>query len=165
MKYHLSFGECCRYGLKDIIWYGSLVDCADLVVNLFIFAAYIGLRPIFGKISHLFHHHRWYFFASFVTLNQLITFSSYFDQDIVVGTPGRLKDLIVMGVCQLQQVSFVVSNWLDVLEFFCFKRKKHTKLYIPYKMQLFSTFTFICKLLMKLIGCLYGISTRSSFYF
>ncbi|CAH1442995.1 unnamed protein product [Lactuca virosa] len=33
--------------------------------------------------------------------------------DIVVGTPGRLKDLIEMGVCQLQEVSFVVLDEAD----------------------------------------------------
>lgn len=31
-------------------------------------------------------------------------------QDIVIGTPGRLKDLIEMGVCSLKEVSFTVSN-------------------------------------------------------
>ncbi|KAF3780047.1 DEAD-box ATP-dependent RNA helicase 5 [Nymphaea thermarum] len=30
--------------------------------------------------------------------------------DIVVGTPGRLKDLIEMGICCLKEVSFVVSH-------------------------------------------------------
>ncbi|KAF3792928.1 DEAD-box ATP-dependent RNA helicase 5 [Nymphaea thermarum] len=30
--------------------------------------------------------------------------------DIVVGTPGRLKDLIEMGICCLKEVSFVVST-------------------------------------------------------
>lgn len=30
-------------------------------------------------------------------------------QDIVIATPGRLKDLIEMGVCCLSDVSFVVS--------------------------------------------------------
>ncbi|XP_042495165.1 DEAD-box ATP-dependent RNA helicase 5-like [Macadamia integrifolia] len=30
--------------------------------------------------------------------------------DIVIGTPGRLKDLIEMGVCCLKEVSFVVSR-------------------------------------------------------
>jgi hypothetical protein len=29
-------------------------------------------------------------------------------QDIVIGTPGRMKDLIEMGVCRLNEVSFVV---------------------------------------------------------
>ncbi|KAJ9549751.1 hypothetical protein OSB04_022294 [Centaurea solstitialis] len=33
--------------------------------------------------------------------------------DIVVGTPGRLKDLIEMGVCQLQEVSFVILDEAD----------------------------------------------------
>ncbi|KAF5753835.1 putative RNA helicase [Helianthus annuus] len=33
--------------------------------------------------------------------------------DIVIGTPGRLKDLIEMGVCQLQEVSFVVLDEAD----------------------------------------------------
>ncbi|XP_071692543.1 DEAD-box ATP-dependent RNA helicase 5-like [Rutidosis leptorrhynchoides] len=33
--------------------------------------------------------------------------------DIVVGTPGRLKDLIEMGVLQLQEVSFVVLDEAD----------------------------------------------------
>lgn len=30
-------------------------------------------------------------------------------QEIVIGTPGRLRDLIEMGVCRLDEVSFVVS--------------------------------------------------------
>jgi ATP-dependent RNA helicase DBP3 len=30
-------------------------------------------------------------------------------QDIVIGTPGRLKDLIEMNVLHLAEVSFVVS--------------------------------------------------------
>ncbi|GAB2263669.1 hypothetical protein Droror1_Dr00025803 [Drosera rotundifolia] len=33
--------------------------------------------------------------------------------DIVIGTPGRLKDLIEMGVCHLQDVSFVVLDEAD----------------------------------------------------
>ncbi|XP_051129536.1 DEAD-box ATP-dependent RNA helicase 5 isoform X2 [Andrographis paniculata] len=33
--------------------------------------------------------------------------------DIVIGTPGRLKDLIEMGVCQLKDVSFVVLDEAD----------------------------------------------------
>ncbi|KAM0059592.1 putative RNA helicase [Helianthus debilis subsp. tardiflorus] len=33
--------------------------------------------------------------------------------DIVIGTPGRLKDLKEMGVCQLQEVSFVVLDEAD----------------------------------------------------
>nr|XP_043606457.1 DEAD-box ATP-dependent RNA helicase 5 [Erigeron canadensis] len=33
--------------------------------------------------------------------------------DVVVGTPGRLKDLIEMGVLQLQEVSFVVLDEAD----------------------------------------------------
>ena len=33
--------------------------------------------------------------------------------DIVIGTPGRLKDLIEMGVCCLKEVSFVVSDEAD----------------------------------------------------
>lgn len=37
-------------------------------------------------------------------------FLSMFTQDIVIGTPGRLKDLIEMGVCCLTEVSFVVSR-------------------------------------------------------
>lgn len=43
---------------------------------------------------------------------KLIPQSSFlcgFMQDIVIGTPGRLKDLIEMGVCRLNEVSFVVS--------------------------------------------------------
>ena len=31
-------------------------------------------------------------------------------QDIVIGTPGRMKDLIEMGDCRLKDVSFVVSK-------------------------------------------------------
>lgn len=31
-------------------------------------------------------------------------------QDIVIGCPGRMKDLIEMGICQLDEVSFVVSQ-------------------------------------------------------
>ncbi|XP_022877105.1 DEAD-box ATP-dependent RNA helicase 5 [Olea europaea var. sylvestris] len=34
-------------------------------------------------------------------------------QDIVIGTPGRLKDLIEMGVCHLKEVSFVVLDEAD----------------------------------------------------
>nr|GMC53045.1 DEAD-box ATP-dependent RNA helicase 5 [Ipomoea batatas] len=33
--------------------------------------------------------------------------------DIVIGTPGRLKDLIEMGICQLKEVSFVVLDEAD----------------------------------------------------
>ncbi|XP_058224557.1 DEAD-box ATP-dependent RNA helicase 5 [Rhododendron vialii] len=33
--------------------------------------------------------------------------------DIVIGTPGRLKDLIEMGVCVLKEVSFVVLDEAD----------------------------------------------------
>ncbi|CAA2972511.1 DEAD-box ATP-dependent RNA helicase 5 [Olea europaea subsp. europaea] len=33
--------------------------------------------------------------------------------DIVIGTPGRLKDLIEMGVCHLKEVSFVVLDEAD----------------------------------------------------
>lgn len=33
--------------------------------------------------------------------------------DIVIGTPGRLKDLIEMGVCSLKEVSFVVLDEAD----------------------------------------------------
>lgn len=33
--------------------------------------------------------------------------------DIVIGTPGRLKDLIEMGACRLQDVSFVVLDEAD----------------------------------------------------
>lgn len=33
--------------------------------------------------------------------------------DIVIGTPGRLKDLIEMGVCYLKEVSFVVLDEAD----------------------------------------------------
>ncbi|KAJ0824682.1 putative RNA helicase [Helianthus annuus] len=38
---------------------------------------------------------------------------TYPSRDIVIGTPGRLKDLIEMGVCQLQEVSFVVLDEAD----------------------------------------------------
>lgn len=31
-------------------------------------------------------------------------------QDIVIGTPGRLKDLVEEGVCCLSEVAFVVSG-------------------------------------------------------
>ncbi|GJN03808.1 hypothetical protein PR202_ga21288 [Eleusine coracana subsp. coracana] len=34
-------------------------------------------------------------------------------QDIVIGTPGRMKDLIEMGVCCLNEVSFVVLDEAD----------------------------------------------------
>lgn len=30
-------------------------------------------------------------------------------QDIIIGTPGRIQDLIEMGICCLKEVSFVVS--------------------------------------------------------
>ncbi|KAF5186645.1 Dead-box atp-dependent rna helicase [Thalictrum thalictroides] len=33
--------------------------------------------------------------------------------DIVIGTPGRLKDLIEMGICRLQEVSYVVLDEAD----------------------------------------------------
>ncbi|KAJ4805977.1 ATP-dependent RNA helicase DBP3 [Rhynchospora pubera] len=33
--------------------------------------------------------------------------------DIVIGTPGRMKDLIEMGVCSLKEVSFVVLDEAD----------------------------------------------------
>ncbi|CAL5441175.1 unnamed protein product [Camellia sinensis] len=33
--------------------------------------------------------------------------------DIVIGTPGRLKDLIEMGICYLKEVSFVVLDEAD----------------------------------------------------
>ncbi|XP_008657961.1 DEAD-box ATP-dependent RNA helicase 5 [Zea mays] len=33
--------------------------------------------------------------------------------DIVIGTPGRMKDLIEMGVCCLNEVSFVVLDEAD----------------------------------------------------
>ncbi|XP_073042782.1 DEAD-box ATP-dependent RNA helicase 5 [Primulina eburnea] len=33
--------------------------------------------------------------------------------DIVIGTPGRLKDLIEMGVCRLKEVSYVVLDEAD----------------------------------------------------
>ncbi|XP_068659558.1 DEAD-box ATP-dependent RNA helicase 5 [Aristolochia californica] len=33
--------------------------------------------------------------------------------DIVIGTPGRLKDLIGMGICRLKEVSFVVLDEAD----------------------------------------------------
>ncbi|KAG8382083.1 hypothetical protein BUALT_Bualt05G0039600 [Buddleja alternifolia] len=33
--------------------------------------------------------------------------------DIVIGTPGRIRDLIEMGICQLQEVSFVVLDEAD----------------------------------------------------
>ncbi|RCV10404.1 hypothetical protein SEVIR_2G115400v4 [Setaria viridis] len=33
--------------------------------------------------------------------------------DIVIGTPGRMKDLIEMGVCKLNEVSFVVLDEAD----------------------------------------------------
>ncbi|KAF7809452.1 DEAD-box ATP-dependent RNA helicase 5 [Senna tora] len=33
--------------------------------------------------------------------------------DIVIGTPGRIKDLIEMGVCSLKEVSFVVLDEAD----------------------------------------------------
>ncbi|WOL16649.1 DEAD-box ATP-dependent RNA helicase 5 [Canna indica] len=33
--------------------------------------------------------------------------------DIVIGTPGRMKDLIEMGVCQLKEVSYVVLDEAD----------------------------------------------------
>lgn len=35
---------------------------------------------------------------------------SFACQDIVIGTPGRLKDLIEMGICCLKEASFVVSG-------------------------------------------------------
>ncbi|KAG6529358.1 hypothetical protein ZIOFF_011555 [Zingiber officinale] len=34
-------------------------------------------------------------------------------QDIVIGTPGRMKDLIEMGICQLKEVTFVVLDEAD----------------------------------------------------
>ncbi|XP_060207723.1 DEAD-box ATP-dependent RNA helicase 5 isoform X3 [Lycium barbarum] len=34
-------------------------------------------------------------------------------QDIVIGTPGRLQDLMEMGVCNLKEVSFVVLDEAD----------------------------------------------------
>ncbi|XP_042463749.1 DEAD-box ATP-dependent RNA helicase 5-like [Zingiber officinale] len=33
--------------------------------------------------------------------------------DIVIGTPGRMKDLIEMGICQLKEVTFVVLDEAD----------------------------------------------------
>ena len=45
--------------------------------------------------------------------NPLFIFLGFFFccfQDIVIGTPGRMKDLIEMGVCNLHEVSFVVSQ-------------------------------------------------------
>ncbi|XP_058777520.1 DEAD-box ATP-dependent RNA helicase 5 [Vicia villosa] len=33
--------------------------------------------------------------------------------DIVIGTPGRIQDLIEMGICRLQEVSFVVLDEAD----------------------------------------------------
>lgn len=40
-------------------------------------------------------------------------------QDVVVGTPGRLRDLIEMGVLQLQEVSFVVSTFYFIYIHMC----------------------------------------------
>jgi hypothetical protein len=43
--------------------------------------------------------------------NPLFIFLGFFCfQDIVIGTPGRMKDLIEMGFCNLNEVSFVVSQ-------------------------------------------------------
>ncbi|MCH87067.1 DEAD-box ATP-dependent RNA helicase 5-like, partial [Trifolium medium] len=33
--------------------------------------------------------------------------------DIVIGTPGRIQDLVEMGICRLQEVSFVVLDEAD----------------------------------------------------
>ena len=51
------------------------------------------------------------FHSLFYLVFCLILFSFLFllTQDIVIGTPGRLKDLIEMGVCYLKEVSFVVG--------------------------------------------------------
>lgn len=38
---------------------------------------------------------------------------TFFIQDIVIGTPGRIQDLIEMGFCCLKEVSFVVSGKLS----------------------------------------------------
>lgn len=40
-------------------------------------------------------------------------------QDIVIGTPGRMKDLIEMGICHLNEVSFVVSQFCLWLCYSC----------------------------------------------
>ncbi|KAL6547727.1 hypothetical protein OROHE_009432 [Orobanche hederae] len=44
---------------------------------------------------------------------QISALKSGVDEDIVIGTPGRLKDLIEMRVCLLKDVSFVVLDEAD----------------------------------------------------
>ena len=46
-------------------------------------------------------------------------------QDIVIATPGRLRDLIEMGVCNLKDVSFAVIRLCDdpFVFFFSFLKK------------------------------------------
>lgn len=61
----------------------------------------VGMRQIYRFIIYL-------LFLLFNLLDLLIITS--IKQDIVIGTPGRLKDLIEMGVCLLKDVSFVVST-------------------------------------------------------
>lgn len=50
------------------------------------------------------------FFLSFLQTIKWIFNITFSIQDIVIGTPGRIQDLIEMGICCLKEVSFVVSS-------------------------------------------------------
>ncbi|KAG6525502.1 hypothetical protein ZIOFF_015458 [Zingiber officinale] len=43
----------------------------------------------------------------------VLMFLGFLIEDIVIGTPGRMKDLIEMGICQLKEVTFVVLDEAD----------------------------------------------------
>lgn len=48
---------------------------------------------------------------NFCALNLKHLFLCGYEQHIVIGTPGRLRDLMEMGLCSLNEVSFVVSSY------------------------------------------------------
>lgn len=58
------------------------------------------LGYLFGKIKHC---------AATFSYKLIVYLLFLNSQDIVIGTPGRLKDLMEMGICCLNEVSFVVS--------------------------------------------------------
>lgn len=72
---------------------------------MFYFVAFFDFLMDVMHGSHTFDSLSW----SCLSVRQII-FSAL--QDIVIGTPGRLQDMMEMGACNLKEVSFVVSSVL-----------------------------------------------------
>lgn len=88
---------CCKefsFFHKVTIWNYLPFICIYSLFYMF------SLRYLFGKIKHC---------AATFSYKLIVYLLFLNSQDIVIGTPGRLKDLMEMGICCLNEVSFVVS--------------------------------------------------------